>query len=140
MWITRSRIAWLWTVFIFGVCWTPRRVMIVEEEVAAPFLFDHFDKVVHFALFAGFAFFWRWTGAVRVGWIVLAGIGATALSELGQWVPLVNRDATWPDAAADLLGVVGGLAIFALFRRIAPGRAAPRAGSGRLRAPSAETP
>ena len=109
MWITRSRIAWCWTLLIFVACWTPRQLVPEEPDLAKPFLVANFDKLIHFLLFAGFSFWWLATGRIKARWIVVAGVAATALSEFGQLAPIVSRDATWPDAWADLIGLVGGL-------------------------------
>ncbi len=97
---------------VFGLCWAPRRLLPVQEEHAVPFLFASFDKVVHFALFAGFAFLWMFTGRFKARWVLVAGFAVAALSELGQALPIVNRDAEWPDGLADALGVLVGCAVY----------------------------
>jgi len=112
MWTPRSIIAWVWTLVVFGLCWAPRRLLPVQEEHAVPFLFASFDKVVHFALFAGFAFLWMFTGRFKARWVLVAGFAVAALSELGQALPIVNRDAEWPDGLADALGVLVGCAVY----------------------------
>ena len=120
MWISRTRIAWLWTSLICAACWTPKRLMPEEDKTSIPFLVPNFDKLVHFSLFAGFAFFWLFAGRIRPRWVVVTGVALTALTEIGQLLPIVNRDATWPDAGADLLGLVGGLGLAALGRLLFP--------------------
>ena len=120
MWISRTWIAWLWTILICAACWTPKAMMPKEEEVSVPFLIPNFDKLVHFALFAGFAFLWLFAGRVKLRWVLVSGIALTALTEIGQLAPIVNRDATWPDAGADLLGLLGGIGLATLGRILFP--------------------
>ncbi len=129
--ISRTQIAWLWTLLVFGACWTPRQMMPGGEGEAIIFPKSNLDKFIHFALFFGFAWCWIQTRSIRTRWVLAAGIAATAATEIGQLAPIINRDATWPDAAADLLGLVSGLMVFALVQAVWLNRA---------KAPSAETP
>ena len=112
MWSPRSLIAWFWTLVVFGLCWTPRQLLPVREQPGVPFLFASFDKFVHFALCAGFAFLWMFTGKFKARSVLVAGIAASVLSEVGQALPIINRDAEWPDGLADILGVLVGCAIY----------------------------
>ena len=118
--ISRSWIAWLWTFLICAACWTPKAMMPKDEELSTPFLVPNFDKLVHFSLFAGFAFLWLFAGRIKPHRVVMTGIALTALTEIGQLLPIVNRDATWPDAGADLLGLAGGFGLAALGRILFP--------------------
>ena len=70
------------------------------------------DKVVHFLLFAGFVFLWwqAWEERpARLARIVGAGIALAVLTELGQAIPILGRDAGLDDLVADLAGC--GLAV-----------------------------
>lgn len=111
---SRQIIAWLWTSFIFVACWTPKRLIPEEEHSRQTLLIPNFDKLVHFSLFFGFALLWMGTRSIRVRWVLAAGLLATALSELGQLVPAINRDANLADGTADMLGVGAGLLVYEL--------------------------
>lgn len=125
----RLLVAWAWTALIFTLCWTPRALVPEGEGATRPFPIPYFDKMVHFGLFAGFSFWWMVAGTIRARWVVAAGVGAAILSELGQLVPVVNRDANWPDGLADTLGLLGGLAIYAYASRRYPAFAPPAPGA-----------
>ncbi len=112
----RSLIAWLWSLLIFVLCWTPRQFVPGENEKSNPFLFPNFDKVVHFLLFAGFSYFWMLAGSIKVRWVIVAGVAVAILTELGQANSIVGRDASWPDGLADTLGVVAGVGFYYLGR------------------------
>ena len=131
----RSLVALAWTLLIFGLCWTPRTLLPIVEEPSNLLIFLQIDKIVHFALFAGFGFLWGMAG-VRTRWVITTGILAALVSELGQATTFVNREAEWSDGTADVLGVFAGLAALALVQRFLapPERLAP------ARTPSAETP
>ena len=114
----RTIAAWLWTLLIFVLCWTPRALVPEGEGPRTMFLIPHFDKVVHFTLFVGFAYLWLAAGTIRAWWVVVLGIAAAVVSELGQANSIVRRDANWPDGFADTAGVaVGLLAYYATRRR-----------------------
>ena len=107
----RPKTTWLavaWTLIVFGICWTPRTMMPVAEDLPKPFLLQHLDKVVHFGAFAVFGLAWIAAAPGRAGRVTAAGVAAAVLSELGQATPLVNRDAEWGDGLADVLGVFAG--------------------------------
>lgn len=133
----RPKLTWFavaWTLLVFGICWTPRQVIPVAEEIPRTFLLIPLDKLVHFTLFAGFGLAWVAATPGRAGRVVAAGLAAATLSELGQANALVNRDAEWGDGIADVVGVVAGVAAYAGVRAVVFSRA-PAA-----TAPSAETP
>ncbi len=111
MWSPRSLIAWSWTLVVFGLCWTPRRMLPINENPPVPLLFGYLDKAVHFFMFAGFGFLWMFARAGKARWVIAAGIAAAAISELGQMAPAVNRDAEWSDGLADVLGVLAGVGV-----------------------------
>ena len=113
----RSLLAWSWTASILGLCWIPRSMMRSEGIGPGPLGIPHLDKFVHFTLFAGFAFVWAWSIGGKIRAIFLAGVGLAILSELGQMMPIVNRDAGLDDGLADVAGVLAGLGTYALLRR-----------------------
>ena len=112
-----------WTLIVFGLCWTPRTMMPVPEDIPKPLLLAHLDKVIHCGLFAVFGLAWAAAAPGRAGRVVAAGVAAAILSELGQATALVNRDAEWGDGIADVLGVVVGVAACAGFRTLIRSRA-----------------
>ena len=85
---------------------------------------DVSDKALHFIAFYGLAVLGRLAyPAARLRWLGLALAGLGGLIELLQGTPLIHRDASWGDAAADAAGVVCALAPTALdrFRRSVAG-------------------
>ena len=62
------------------------------------------------------AFLWMAAGPIRARWVMVAGVVAAVVSELGQNVPIVNRDANFPDGLADVAGVVSGIVAFVLLQ------------------------
>ena len=78
---------------------------------------DVSDKALHFIAFYGLAVLGRLAypaaPLARLG-LALAGLGG--LIELLQGTPVIHRDASWGDAAADAAGVVCALAPAALDR------------------------
>jgi VanZ family protein len=127
----RTALAWTWTLAILAVCWLPHSAMTFDEGASRPFLIPHFDKVVHAGIFAGFAFLWAGPAPSkgRMARLLAAGVALAAISEVGQTIPFVNRDASWMDGLADVVGVVTGLA-----------GASFLGGRRGARTPSAETP
>ncbi len=111
MWSPRSLIAWFWTLVVFGLCWTPRALLPINETPPVPLLYGYFDKLVHFFMFAGFGFFWMFARAGKARWIIAIGVAAATISELGQAIPIINRDAEWSDGMADVLGVLAGVGV-----------------------------
>ena len=125
----RLLVAWAWTALIFVLCWTPRAFVPGEHGASRPFPIPYFDKFVHFALFAGFSFWWMVAGTLRARWVVALGLLAALASELGQLAPAVNRDANWPDGLADSLGLLAGLVAYRWASRRFPAFAPPGPGA-----------
>ncbi len=121
----RASLAWAWTALILGLCWFPRSMMQRSETGPDPFPIPHLDKLVHFALFLGFAWLWARVGGDRPLRVLLAGVALAAISELGQMAPIVNRDAGLADGLADVAGAVAGLGAYLMIRRARRGRSAP---------------
>ena len=123
----RALLASCWTLVILALCWLPRSMMPANEGAARPFFIPHFDKLIHAGIFAIFGLLWMRVGdSPRRGrWVLGAGIALAALSELGQELPIVNRDAGLADGLADGLGVVAGILGYEVARRRLANRPAP---------------
>jgi VanZ family protein len=78
----------------------------------------HIDKVAHFAMFAGFGFFWA--ASVRskgsAAKVLAAALVLAVATELLQGLPVVDRDPNVLDALADLVGAVTGIAAGRVWR------------------------
>ncbi|MDG3002822.1 VanZ family protein [Paludisphaera mucosa] len=108
-----------WTLLIMVLCWMPRAV-VQKAGGETGFRLPNLDKLVHMALFMGFAFLWLMASRNprRLLLVAAAGLALTVITELGQLSPLVNRDAGLADGTFDMLGVVlGGLAFVWLASR-----------------------
>lgn len=108
-----------WTLLILVLCWTPPRHLPASETAPSLFKFAHADKVIHAAIFAGFALLWRRATAPSSALVIaVSGFALAIITELGQATPIVGRDADLWDGLADGVGVAIGLAAAAwLFRR-----------------------
>ena len=111
--------AWAWTALILGACWFPRSWMPVHEAGPKVQRVPHLDKVVHFTMFLGFGLLWMRAVPGRRGalGVLAGGFLLAVVSELGQAMPLVNRDPGLLDTLADLLGLVAGMAVAAQLSR-----------------------
>ena len=127
----RTALAWTWTVAILAVCWFPRSYMPIDEGGRQPFPIPHFDKLVHAGIFAGFAFLWAGSSPSKgqMAGLIVTGVALAAISEVGQETRFVNRDASWMDGVADVVGLFAGLGLASALGRI-----------GKARTPSAGTP
>jgi hypothetical protein len=116
----RSFLAGSWTFVILALCWLPRSLMPRQETGPRPFFVPNFDKLVHLGIFAVFAFLWMRVGppAGKAGRIFLAGLALAVISELGQELPIVSRDATVMDAVADVVGVGVGLLAYRMMGQL----------------------
>jgi VanZ family protein len=112
----RVTAAVLWTVVILALCWMPRQVVHKVEQQSSWFEIHHFDKAVHCGIFVILSVLWArvWPAWQRYAWVSLIALALAAISELGQLIPAVGRDANFADGATDMLGCVIGLAIFPL--------------------------
>jgi VanZ family protein len=105
-----------WTLLIVVLCWTPREHLPASEDAPSLFKLAQMDKVLHAALFAGFAFLWRRATSPRsVVVIAVSGIALAVITELGQATALVGRDADLMDGVADTAGTALGLLAAALW-------------------------
>jgi VanZ family protein len=95
------------------LCWLPQEVVQHVEEKSPWFAINHLDKAVHSGIFLVFAVLWArvWPSRRRYAWVGLMGLGLAALTEIGQLLPVIGREASVADAATDMLGCVIGLAL-----------------------------
>ena len=120
-------VAWFWTFVILVLCWIPRIYLSGEEKIAKPFFVPNFDKLVHLGIFAVFSFLWMRVGSSRsrAWWVVVAGVALAVITELGQEIPIVNRDCNVADGLADSVGVIVGLVAYGLLQKLFVRRAVP---------------
>jgi VanZ family protein len=109
----RLAAAVIWTLTIMTLCWLPKEVVHQVEEKSSWFAINNFDKAVHCGIFLVFAVLWArvWPFRQPYARVGLLGLGLAALTEIGQLLPVVGRDASVADAATDMLGCVIGLAL-----------------------------
>jgi VanZ family protein len=95
------------------LCWLPKEVVHKVGEKSPWFAITNFDKAVHCGIFLVFAVLWArvWRSSLRYAWVGLMGLGLAALTEIGQLLPVVGREASIADGATDMLGCVIGLAL-----------------------------
>jgi hypothetical protein len=108
----RTTWAVVWTVLVLIGCWIPSDRLPVDEGESWRWRVPNADKLVHVAMFAGFGLLWMRArpGPGRAARVLAGGVALAILSELGQEVPAVHRDADVLDALADVLGVGLGIA------------------------------
>jgi VanZ family protein len=89
---------------------------------------NHVDKLVHFAVFLGFALLFYIDHASRPGWTLLISFAFAAGIELVQWA-LPYREGDWWDFVAGAAGATVGTFFVLLIerqaRRVAAGRRRP---------------
>jgi hypothetical protein len=123
----KACLAWSWTFAILVLCWIPRFYLTGEERIPKPFFVPNFDKLVHLGIFAIFSFLWMRVGSSRnrAWWVLIAGVALAVITELGQEVPIVNRDCNLADGFADSVGVIIGLVAYGIARKLLERRAVP---------------
>ena len=108
----QTRVAWLGTLVVVGLCLWPKSWMPINESAArTP---THVDKVIHFAMFATFGILWTRgrTPATKHAALVFAGAVVLAVAtELLQGIPAIGRDSDPLDALADVVGGFMGIAL-----------------------------
>jgi VanZ family protein len=109
----RQAAAVLWTILILALCWLPRQYVHEIEGDSSWFRVPNLDKIVHCGIFVVFSILWlRLATSRRAKWaVLLGGLALGALSELGQLLPIVGRDAELYDFATDSVGVVIGVLV-----------------------------
>jgi VanZ like family len=110
-----------WTIVIMVLCWIPRAAIHKLEYGSIWLKVLNFDKVVHAGIFVVFSLLWVrvWSSPRQRLWAILGGFGLAVLTEIGQMVPAVRRDASIADALADCAGVLAGIAVAPLFEPLA---------------------
>jgi VanZ family protein len=123
----KTYLAWSWTIVILVLCWIPRMYLSAGEKLPKPFFVPNFDKLVHMGIFAVFAVLWMLVGSSsrRAWWVVAAGVALAVITEIGQEIPIVNRDCNVADGVADSVGVIVGLCAYGLVRKFLEMRAVP---------------
>jgi hypothetical protein len=111
--VVRLGVAILWTLLIMVLCWIPRGFVHKIEEESSWFRLPSLDKVIHFGMFVVLAILWRRYDSSRraIGAIVLGGVALGVLTELGQLLPVVSRNADLYDVVMDGIGLAIGVAI-----------------------------
>jgi VanZ family protein len=106
-----------WTVVILVLCWMPRQQMPMSETAPSFLKLIHFDKIVHFTMFAVFAFLWK-HASKRTTYLKIAviGIALAILTEIVQGTSFVGRDCDLYDGLADSAGVGFGLLVYWFFK------------------------
>ena len=104
----------LWTIVIMLLCWLPGGVVEQVEAGSGWFKIVNLDKAIHGAIFVIFALLWARVGSSRrrFAWIAVGGVIFAAITELGQLIPAVGRDASVRDLIADSAGVLIGIVVF----------------------------
>ncbi len=106
----RRLVALLWTVGLFASTLTPGQYVPVVPIVS-------FDKVVHIALFFGFAMLWLGLYPARRRDVFLGGLAVGIAIELLQHVLPIDRTGDVYDVVADTVGLLLALGVTALRRR-----------------------
>ena len=107
----RIAAAVIWALIILVLCWTPKAV-IHKVEDGSFFRLPNIDKLVHGSIFIVLAILWlRVAPSRRAMWqVIVGGFALGILSELGQLMPFVSRDANLFDMLTDCAGVLIGIA------------------------------
>ena len=100
----RRFLALLWTAGLFAATLTPG-----EYVPAVPIL--SFDKVVHVALFFGFALVWLWLYPGRRRDVFLGGAAVGIAIEVLQNALPIHRSGDVNDVIADAIGLVLALGV-----------------------------
>lgn len=122
----RIAAAWIWTALILAGTLSPADWLPAPERKLAGSGWLPLDKLAHMALFAGYGFLWAWARSPtgRTAPILVGGLLLAALTEAGQALPFLKRDADVLDAMADALGLFFGLGGFRILETVARSRAA----------------
>lgn len=104
---SRTAWAWIWAAMILIACWIPGE-QIPEGSNGVSFRVQNLDKAIHATLFAGFGYLAMRAGRLSVrrsAAVLAAGLALAVVSEVGQGMPFVHRDAGVEDALADCAGL-----------------------------------
>jgi VanZ family protein len=119
----RRLIAFAWTAGLFASTLAPG-----EYVPAVPLL--SFDKVVHVALFFGFAMLWLALYPARRLAIVLAGLGLAVAIEVLQHTLPIHRSGDAADVLADAVGLALALGTHGWLHRTRSAAVADATGPG----------
>ena len=110
----------IWTVLILLLCWIPASYVQEIEGKSPWFQIPDLDKVIHAGIFVVLAVLWRRLTSSRraIVAVVLGCFALGALTELGQLLPIVRRNAELYDLVTDCIGVIVGVAIALLGRAV----------------------
>jgi VanZ family protein len=110
--LTRQNVIyWLaigWTIAIFVACSWPSSGMPNMSNT---------DKWGHAGVFAIFGILWVWSGR-KPGWVIGIGIVYGMLIEIWQGVMPLGRSFDWYDGLADAVGVLLGVGLAIVSRRL----------------------
>jgi hypothetical protein len=110
--LRRTLLPWLATAVLVGLCLLPKAWMPHGEGSSQSI--RHLDKVIHFGMFAGFAFCWAIAGRSpspsrsRVAGVLAVSFALAVGTELLQSLPQIQRDPDPFDALADVVGALAG--------------------------------
>ena len=109
----RLTVAVLWTLVILTLCWLPRDIVHEVENDSSWFEIPNLDKAVHGGIFLLLSLLWLRVGSSRWRflWVALAGFVLAVVTEAGQSLALIGRDASVADGVTDCLGTLVGLAL-----------------------------
>jgi hypothetical protein len=109
----RLATAIIWTAVVVFLCWLPGNFVKEIEQESSWFRMPSLDKAIHAGIFVILPILWRRLSSSRreMGAIILGGVGLGALTELGQLLPIVRRNADLYDFATDCVAVIFGVAI-----------------------------
>lgn len=105
----RKALAAVWTLLILVLCTIPGDDLPDVDVVSA-------DKLGHFVIFAGFGWLWMWASRPNVRSVTLillcAGLLFAGGTELYQGLLPFERQPSWADAVANVLGLVVGIWLY----------------------------
>lgn len=108
----RHALAGAWTAALLYALLDP------EPGVSSPFAFA--DKLVHFALFAGFGALWTWAERGFRVWVVVFGGLLAGVTEVIQQYWMAGRSGDLLDAVFDVFGLACGVLVSHLRHARAP--------------------
>jgi len=98
-----------WTVAVFVACSWP--------SSGIPNSLSNNDKWGHVAIFLIFGALWLWAGG-KPAQVIWAGIAYGMMIEIWQGIMPIGRSFDWYDGLADAVGVILGVGLALLARRV----------------------
>lgn len=105
------------TALLLTLCLLPKSWFPSGE--GGPKAIPHFDKLIHFGMFANFAVCWERAGRSlvptrsRAAAVLAAAFALAVGTELAQGLPQIQRDPDPIDALADAAGALAGVGLVA---------------------------